>query len=145
MTEDEIIEIIEMARQAGVDMSLGEHWSFFIEELEAFAKLVAEKAIKEALAQPDQEPEWYHGIDVYGCNRFYHKTEDRTFEFNTPLYTTPPKCKPLLDEFGYWWFEYGSGLYPLEREDQEEHAYRVATAAWQAAHGIKDKNTRGQE
>lgn len=37
-------EIIEMARQAGVDMSLGEHWSFFIEELEAFAKLVADKA-----------------------------------------------------------------------------------------------------
>ena len=52
MTENEIIEIIEMARQAGVDMSLGEHWSFFIEELEAFAKLVAAKAIKEALAQP---------------------------------------------------------------------------------------------
>ena len=46
MTKD---EIIEMARQAGVDMSLGEHWSFFIEELEAFTKLVAEKAIKEAL------------------------------------------------------------------------------------------------
>ena len=42
-------EIIEMARQAGVDMSLGEHWSFFIEELKAFAKLVAEKAIKESL------------------------------------------------------------------------------------------------
>jgi hypothetical protein len=40
MTQD---EIIEMARQAGVDMSLGEHWSFFIEELEAFTKLVAAK------------------------------------------------------------------------------------------------------
>jgi hypothetical protein len=40
-------------------------------------------------------------------------------------------------EFGYWWFEYGSGLRPVEGEDQEEHAYRVATAAWQAAHGIK--------
>ena len=43
-------EIIEMARQAGVDMSLGEHWSFFIEELEAFAKLVAEKE-REACAK----------------------------------------------------------------------------------------------
>ena len=40
MTQD---EIIEMATQAGVDMSLGEHWSFFIEELEAFAKLAAAK------------------------------------------------------------------------------------------------------
>ena len=51
----------------------------------------ARTAIKKALAQPEQEPEWYHGIDVYGCNRFYHKTEDRTSEFNTPLYTTPPQ------------------------------------------------------
>ena len=54
-----------------------------------------------------------------------------------PLYTTSPQRKPLLDEFGYWWFEYGSGLFPLEGEDQEEHSYRVATAAWQAAHNIK--------
>ena len=53
----------------------------------------ARTAIKEALAQTEQEqePEWYHGIDVYGCNRFYHKTEDRTSEFNTPLYITPPQ------------------------------------------------------
>lgn len=43
-------EIIQMARQAGVDMSLGEHWSFFIEELEAFAKLVAAKE-REACAK----------------------------------------------------------------------------------------------
>ena len=51
MTKD---EIIEMARQAGVDMSLGEHWSFFIEELEAFAKLVAE-AEREACAKIVEE------------------------------------------------------------------------------------------
>jgi len=53
MTQDEIIEIIEMARQAGVDMSLGEHWSFFIEELKAFAKLVAEKERREILGLAD--------------------------------------------------------------------------------------------
>ena len=52
----------------------------------------------ERLAQPEQEPEWYHGIDVYGCNRFYHKTEDRTSEFNTPLYTAPPTWVGLSDE-----------------------------------------------
>ena len=51
MTQD---EIVEMARQAGVDMSLGEHWSFFIEELEAFAKLVAE-AEREACAKIVEE------------------------------------------------------------------------------------------
>lgn len=41
-------------------------------------------------------------------------------------------------EFGYWWFEYGSGLRPLEGEDQEQHAYRVASEAWKAANGIKE-------
>ena len=51
MTQD---EIIEMAKQAGVDMSLGEHWSFFIEELEAFAKLVAAKE-REACAKVCEE------------------------------------------------------------------------------------------
>jgi len=38
MTQD---EIIEMARQVGVDATGNEYWPFFIEELEAFAKLVA--------------------------------------------------------------------------------------------------------
>ena len=65
---------------------------------------------------------------IYGITKFGHFLVGKT---------TPPQRKPLLDEFGYWWFEYGSGLFPLEGEDQEEHAYRVATAAWQAAHGIK--------
>ena len=144
MTEDEIIEIIEMARQAGVDMSLGEHWSFFIEELKAFAKLVAEKAIKEALAQPDQEPEWYHGIDVYGCNRFYHKTEDRTSEFNTPLYTTPLQRKPLSDEEIAVERALDNLLYWTERAVNKgnansdiEEAMQQYNDALAAAHGIK--------
>ena len=36
------------------------------------------------------EPDWYHVIDVHGCNRFYHKTEVCPYEFKTPLYTHPP-------------------------------------------------------
>jgi len=36
-------EIIETARQVGVNATGNEYWPFFIEELEAFAKLVAEK------------------------------------------------------------------------------------------------------
>lgn len=35
------------------------------------------------------EPEWYHVIDVHGCNRFYHRTEDCLYKVKTPLYTTP--------------------------------------------------------
>ncbi len=55
MTKD---EIIEMARQAGfVDYELDDGTTnSFDKRYEVFAKLVAEKAIKEALAQPDQEP-----------------------------------------------------------------------------------------
>jgi hypothetical protein len=34
-----------------------------------------------------QDPEWYHVVDVHGCNRFYHKTEYCPYEFRTPLYT----------------------------------------------------------
>ena len=45
MTQD---ELIEMALQAEI-------WNYRDFRLEAFAKLVAEKAIKEALAQPEQE------------------------------------------------------------------------------------------
>ena len=42
-------------------------------------------------AQPEQEPDWYHVMDVHGCNRFYHKTEDCPYELKTPFYTTPPQ------------------------------------------------------
>ena len=60
MTQD---EIIEMAKQAGL-MADGEMWfsptygsgDVHISHLESFAKLIAEKAIKETLEQPEQEP-----------------------------------------------------------------------------------------
>ena len=47
MTQD---EIIEMARQVGVEATGNEYWPFFIEELEAFAKLVVTKE-REACAK----------------------------------------------------------------------------------------------
>ena len=62
MTKEEIIaqnEIIEMARRAGfIDYELDDGTTnAFDKRYKAFAKLVAEKAIKEALAQPkEQEP-----------------------------------------------------------------------------------------
>ena len=57
MTQD---EIIEMARKSDFEIHPDNLISFdgidCTSELIAFAKLVAEKAIKEALAQPKQEP-----------------------------------------------------------------------------------------
>jgi hypothetical protein len=56
MTQD---EIIELARQVGVNATGNEYWPFFIEELEAFVKLVAEKE-REACAKvcDDELKEW---------------------------------------------------------------------------------------
>ena len=89
-----------------------------------------------ALAQTDQEPEWYHGLDVYGCNRFYHKTEDRTSEFNTPLYTTPPQRKPLTDEEAEGVALDVMGFAVLEKE-QAETALMLIRAT-EVAHNIKE-------
>ena len=94
-------------------------------------KQKAEKALREALAQTEQEPEWYHGIDVYGCNRFYHKTEDRTSEFNTPLYTTPPQRKPLSDE------EMKKIWYAMQNI-MGWYSFQEIARAIEAAHGIKE-------
>ena len=51
-------EIIELAKQAGFERlgHTAEDWVCHFEDIEEFTKLVAEKAIKEALAQPEQEP-----------------------------------------------------------------------------------------
>ena len=53
MTKEEIIEMAKLSLWGG---NVVEGWTFHsYEQLERFSKLVAEKAIKEALAQPEQE------------------------------------------------------------------------------------------
>ena len=126
MTED---EIIDMARQAGVDMSLGEHWSFFIEELEAFAKLVAKKerekilfAIKELRGRSQEPVAWMNDmgthIDLNVSGR------------GMPLYTNPPQRA---------WV----GLTDEERQDIALEVPIDAVFITEAV--LKDKNTRMQE
>jgi hypothetical protein len=67
-------------------VTLDYHFAKLKEWEDRFAKLS-----DRALAQPEQEPEWYHGVDQRGCNRFYHKTEVRPREFSTQLYIAPPE------------------------------------------------------
>jgi hypothetical protein len=96
MTKD---EIIEMARKAGgIDLTntranvtiwIGTGTSDF---LDAFAKLVAEKAIKEALAQPEQEPVAIrYDFDGYGYQYIDSGTGSdwQTRVQGEPLYTAP--------------------------------------------------------
>ena len=87
-------EIIEMARQAGFER-LGHDDCDLVcypEELEDFAKLVAEKAIKEALAQPEQEPvAMRYDFDGYGYQYIDSGTGSdwQTRVQGEPLYTAP--------------------------------------------------------
>ena len=112
----------------------------FAEHQKLLGELQAMRAV--AKPKPEQEPVAYvHGDDLDNLidDRVAFIQRTKSGHRKTALYTTPPQRKPFNHyEFGYWWFEYGSGLHPLEGEDQEEHAYRVATAAWQAAHNIKE-------
>ena len=85
-------EIIEMAKQAGFERlgHTAEDWVCHFEDIEEFTKLVADKAIKEALAQPEQEPmAWI----AAGPARMIHWTSDKPAYGDdwVPLYTTPPQ------------------------------------------------------
>ena len=96
-------EIIEMARQAGFE----EHQAKFDTRFERFARLVAEKAIKEALAQPEQDPVAWIST---GTARMIHWTADKPAYGDdwAPLYTTPPQrkwvgmTKEEIAEFDTW-------------------------------------------
>ena len=82
-----------------------------------------------------QEPEWYHIIDVHGCNRFYHKTEDCPYECRTPLYTTPPQRTwvGLTDE------EIADCAEKMEASDPTDSFWREFFRAIEAK--LKEKNT----
>ena len=89
---DERISAIKeaLAQQAVVEHDLAKAYRTELDKLsQRNYELRMENAqLKAQPKEPEQEPEWYHGIDVYGCNRFYHKTEDRTSS-STRL-STPP-------------------------------------------------------
>ena len=122
-------EIIEMARQA-LKQEPREDWNstawvFADETLQAFAKLVAEKAIKEALAQPEQEPvAWWNDtgthIDLNVSGR------------GTPLYTHPLQRT---------WV----GLTAKEKHEFRYSHMTTADFIEDIEAKLKDKNTSGQE
>ena len=69
-------------------------------ETDAHERKYVRHAIKEALAQPEQEPvAWMtHSNDL---TPLFHKTRAGALNWQTqpkPLYTTPPQRKPLTDE-----------------------------------------------
>ena len=124
-------EIIELAKQAGFERlgHTAEDWVCHFEDIEEFTKLVAEKAIKEALAQPEQEPvAWDNCRAERMCRSWCGNSACASHYADT---TTPQR------EF--------VGL-----TDEEKHAIRYShmTSAEfieVIEAKLKDKNTRGQE
>ena len=91
-------------------------------------------AIKEALAQPEQEPvTWrYKIVDVFGRPAWTLKTpksDTRVLE-SQPLYTTPPQRKPLTDEEII--------LIVAECAASHQHTDIHFARAIERAHGIKE-------
>ena len=138
MTKEEIIaqnEIIEMARRAGfIDYELDDGTTnAFDKRYKAFAKLVAEKAIKEALAQPkEQEPvAWM----IWGKNNVpsltFKKPSDK-YVFDS-LYTTPPQRKPLTNDAARKLWSHIEGV-----TVSEAVTLLSVVRATEAAHGIKE-------
>ena len=136
-------EMIELAKQAG--FVTNEIKSYVIspytsedqdlyQELEAFAKLVAEKAIKEALAQPKQEPLAWIST---GPASMIHWTADKPAYGDdwVPLYTNPPQREfvGLTDE------EIDQGLLRSNHALQTAGAWRDGVE-W-ATKQLKEKNT----
>ena len=100
--------------------------------------LEAGTAIKEALAQTEQEPVAF----VKGCNRgqweIFPAKAYQIFEREQPLYTTPPQRKPLTAMEVYdvvhdadldWHTGFALG--------EDENRFVVFARAIEAAHGIK--------
>ena len=106
MTKEEIIKMLRASCDKDrVDPEQNGFWVIVTEELEAFAKLVAEKAIEEALAQSEQEPvAWEQFYPDIGKPKFVAQPEQEPVAWmndmgthidlnvsgrGIPLYTTP--------------------------------------------------------
>ena len=110
-------EIIEMAREAGFDPhDMSSDFTCNLENINAFAKLVAEKATKEALAQPEQYPQIAINPEIVGY--------------------VAPQRKPLTDEQRF------DLLTKFEPYKNKWGAPAILIDMVEAAHGIKDKNTQ---
>jgi hypothetical protein len=89
-------------------------------------------AIKEALAQPEQEPvAWVcHGTHGHHDIDFLEEDVD-SLSVGTQLYTTPPQRKPLTDEeINKIWVPHTF----IQATDRRQQAFARAI---EAAHGIK--------
>ena len=147
-------EMIELAKQAGFERlgHTAEDWVCHLEDIEEFIKLVAEKAIKEALAKEkalqalhDENERLGLYKDAYaeqeplawistGPASMIHWTADKPAYGDdwVPLYTTPPQRT---------WV----GLTAKEKHEFRYSHMTTADFIDAIEAKLKEKNTRGQE
>ena len=99
----------------------------------------AMKAIKEALAQPEQEPvAMRYDFDGYGWSYIDNGSGSNWKEKiknAEPLYTSPPQRKPLTDE---QIFDLSEPFGAFQYGDAQGHKRLEFARAIEAAHGIKE-------
>ena len=105
-----------------------------------FLKDKAITAVKEALAQPKQEPLAWIST---GPASMIHWTSDKPAYGDdwVPLYTAPPQRKPLTDEeiWKFWW---SRPEVPEGEDDSMEEEFVAAVRAVLAAHGIFEQGDK---
>jgi hypothetical protein len=119
--------LLDFARKSGFTLCKEE--SALREMLEQFAKFIIEH---EASKQPDHEPiAWATMLGSYSHVSWGKDRPDYPIRYEIPLYTQPPKRKPLTDEqieslWDHGMYVHCSGITAL----------RAITRAIEAAHGI---------
>ena len=131
MTKDEALKLALEALNSGVDAQVGRVvWT----EYDSCLIVEAITAIKEALAQPEQEPVawllyknnhkesfWLDKGDAYALEL----TPEHRWE---PLYTTPPQRKPLTDEeIERIYDRYGGNMTNCARAIERAHGIKENT------------------
>ena len=101
---------------------------------EPYDVLKAQEAIREALAQPEQEPVAWITKNGKGWLRWHRPEDNEKNKDSIPLYTTPPHRKPLTS--GEIYTAYITATNQTLRAQDERLAFAFARAI-EAAHGIK--------
>ena len=128
MTEKEALKMALEALKYPLNQS---HENFNVDMAELLAHR-AITAIKEALAQPEQEPVAILHRYPSKCRMTVEDTDEITEvrEGSWPLYTTPPQSKPLTDEEII--------LIVADCASSHQHTDIHFARAIEAAHGIKE-------
>ena len=128
MTKDEALKLALEALKYPINQS---HENFNVDMAELLAHR-AITAIKEALAQPEQEPVAILHRYPSKCRMTVEYTDEITEvrEGSWPLYTTPPQSKPLTDEEII--------LIVADCASSHQHTDIHFARAIERAHGIKE-------